>query len=94
MTELFRFLFALTALLTFLQPANAEDFPQPPELKPDVDFWVSIFTRYSTSEGVLHDSRNLGVVYERIDIPAKASVSSTAAIAFLRLPTIRFRSRR
>ena len=52
--------------------AGAEEtFPQPAELQPDVDFWVSIFTRYDSSEGVLHDSRNLSVVYERIDIPAK-----------------------
>ena len=72
-TELSRFLIALIALLFIMHPARAEDFPQPPELKPDVDFWVSIFTRYSTSEGVLHDSRNLGVVYERIDVPPKAS---------------------
>ena len=44
-----------------------ETFPQPPELQPDVDFWVDIFTRYTTNQGVLHDSRNLGVVYEHIN---------------------------
>jgi membrane-bound lytic murein transglycosylase D len=51
----------------------AETFPQPAELQPDVDFWVSIFTRYSTDEGVLHDNRNMGVVYDRLDMPAKLS---------------------
>ena len=50
-----------------------ETFPKPPELQPDVDFWVSIFTAYDTSEGVLHDNRHLGVVYGKVDIPAKAS---------------------
>jgi membrane-bound lytic murein transglycosylase D len=50
-----------------------ELFPQPPELQPDVDFWVSIFTEYSTDEGVLHDNRNLGVVYERLAMPADLS---------------------
>ncbi len=50
----------------------AEDlFPLPPELQPDVDFWVAIFTEYSTDEGVLHDNRNLAVVYERLDMPEK-----------------------
>ena len=54
--------------------AHADDvFPQPPELQPDVDFWISIFTRYSTDEGVLHDNRNLGVVYARLDMPANLS---------------------
>ena len=51
----------------------SETFPKPPELQPDVDFWVSIFTRYSTDEGVLHDNRNLGVVYDRLDMPANLS---------------------
>ncbi len=51
----------------------SETFPKPPELQPDVDFWVAIFTRYSTDEGVLHDNRNLGVVYDRLDMPANLS---------------------
>ena len=47
-----------------------ETFPQPPELQPDIDFWVDIFTRYTTDQGVLHDTRNLAVVYELIDFSA------------------------
>lgn len=53
--------------------AATETFPLPAELKPDVDFWISIFTGYATDEGVLHDSRNLAVIYERIDMPATLS---------------------
>jgi len=45
-------------------------FPKPPELERDVDFWVGIFTKYSTDEGVLHDNRNLAVVYEIVPMPA------------------------
>jgi len=56
------------------QSVHAEEtFPFPAELQPDVDFWVSIFTRYGTDEGVLHDNRNLAVVYERIDMPSGIS---------------------
>lgn len=66
-----------SAILLFLVSGaaiNAADvFPQPAELQPDVDFWLSIFTRYSTEEGVLHDNRDLSVVYERIDMPASLS---------------------
>jgi membrane-bound lytic murein transglycosylase D len=47
-----------------------ELFPVPPELQRDVDFWVNIFTHYTTDQGVLHDNRNLAVVYERVDLPA------------------------
>ncbi|MDJ0938500.1 MAG: LysM peptidoglycan-binding domain-containing protein [Woeseiaceae bacterium] len=53
--------------------AADERFPQPAELKPDVDFWLAIFSRYSSDEGVLHDNRHLGVVYERVDMPARLS---------------------
>ena len=48
-------------------------FPLPGELRQDVDFWLSIFTSYTTSEGVLHDSRNLAVVYEKVPLPENAS---------------------
>jgi membrane-bound lytic murein transglycosylase D len=50
-----------------------ETFPQPPQLQPDVDFWVDIFTRYTTNQGVLHDTRNMAVVYEHIDFSAADS---------------------
>ncbi|MDZ7769006.1 MAG: lytic transglycosylase domain-containing protein [Woeseiaceae bacterium] len=45
-------------------------FPVPEELEPDVGFWLAVFTDYSTDEGVLHDNRYLGVVYERVTMPA------------------------
>ncbi len=48
-----------------------ETFPQPPELQPDVDFWIAIFSTVGNDEGVLHDNRNLGVVYERLAMPEK-----------------------
>ncbi len=60
-------------LILLMAAASADEtFPQPPELQPDVDFWISIFTRYSTDEGVLHDNRNLAVVYERLHMPASS----------------------
>ena len=48
-------------------------FPQPAELQVDVDFWVSIFTKYDSDAGVLHDNRHLGIVYEQIDLSSKMS---------------------
>jgi membrane-bound lytic murein transglycosylase D len=46
-----------------------ETFPQPPELKPDVDFWIDVFTLYGNNEGVLHDNRSLAIVYDRLAMP-------------------------
>ncbi len=62
-------LFLLFALLSVPVAAD-ETFPQPPQLQPDVDFWVEIFTRYTTNQGVLHDTRDMAVVYEHIDFSA------------------------
>ena len=62
----------LLAALPFLSPAGADEtFPQPPELQPDVDFWTAIFTEVGNDEGVLHDNRDLSIVYERIAMPEK-----------------------
>ena len=74
MTSL-RCLLALLLLSLSAAVSADERFPQPPELQPDVDFWLAIFTEYSTDEGVLHDNRNLGVVYTRLDMPASLSRS-------------------
>jgi len=69
----FRPNYLLLILLATGAASADETFPQPPELKPDVDFWVSIFTRYGSDEGVLHDNRNLAVVYARLDMPSSLS---------------------
>jgi len=66
-------IWALIMLLAAGSLQADETFPLPGELQRDVDFWVDIFTRYSTAQGVLHDNRNLSVVYERIDFKDGAS---------------------
>ncbi len=68
-----RRIFVLLLALAGSAAAADDVFPQPPELQADVDFWIDVFTRYSTEEGVLHDNRNLGVVYERLKLPSKLS---------------------
>jgi membrane-bound lytic murein transglycosylase D len=58
---------------TFAHGDDDSLFPQPAELDRDVNFWLSIFTNYTTREGVLHDSRNLAVVYEKLPLPENVS---------------------
>jgi membrane-bound lytic murein transglycosylase D len=65
-------LLSLVLLASAAAPAQ-DTFPQPPELQPDVDFWIAVFTEVSTDEGVLHDNRNLDVVYDRVAMPAELS---------------------
>ena len=75
-------LFLVAATMAF---ANDEAlFPRPQALERDVNFWVSIFTEYSTSQGALHDQRNLAVVYEKIDLPENASRRTRNRLAKVR----------
>src|SRR5438270_510384 len=39
-------------------------------MKKNVDFWVSIYTRYYTHQGVIHDAKYIDHVYEVIDFRA------------------------
>jgi membrane-bound lytic murein transglycosylase D len=63
------------------QATSEELFPIPAELEPDVNFWLSIFTQYNTREGVLHDNRYLGVVYEKVALPENVSRRQRQRIA-------------
>lgn len=46
---------------------NNELFPEPPELKPNVNFWVDVYSRYSDNEAIIHDNRDLDIRYEVVD---------------------------
>lgn len=72
----------LSANLTLLGSgawAAPADFPEPPELRRDVDFWLKVYTEISTEQGYLHDEQNLGVVYGRADLPASLTGAAREA---------------
>lgn len=48
-------------------------FPMPAAIKHDVAFWKKIYTEVSTNEGLIHDDRNLAIVYQKVRLPEKAS---------------------
>ncbi len=43
-------------------------FPVPKQLEPNVEFWVRIFSLYSKSEVVIHDSNHPKVVYDIVNL--------------------------
>ncbi len=67
-------LFVLTSLVHAAATQQSQtqdlDFPLYPVIKPNVDFWVDIFTKYSKSQGVIHHSTNLNIVYEVVLLDA------------------------
>lgn len=49
--------------------ADFDLFPVYPSIKPNVEFWTKVYTTYSTTQGILHDSENLHIIYEAIELP-------------------------
>ncbi len=55
-----------------LEKPEIEIFPVYPSIAPNVAFWTDMFTRYTRSQGVIHDIRNLDRIYEVIRLdPAR-----------------------
>jgi len=60
----------------FTESTHSSDaeFPLYPAIKPNVDFWVNIFTKYSKAHGVIHDINNLAIVYEVVTLDPSETV--------------------
>jgi membrane-bound lytic murein transglycosylase D len=43
-------------------------FPEYESIRPNISFWKKIYTQYSTTQGVIHDKRKLGIIYEVIEL--------------------------
>lgn len=77
MNHLLRILLIVTvaagALVAGTATAAPRDFPRPAALERDVGFWKRIYSEVGTDAGLLHDTRNLSVVYEVTKIPTGLS---------------------
>lgn len=47
---------------------KADAFAVPKGMEKQVGFWVDIYTKYTTQEGVIHDSEYIDLVYESVDL--------------------------
>jgi membrane-bound lytic murein transglycosylase D len=61
-------LFAVMAFYSADAAAFSDTFPVYDSIRPNVSFWKKIYTEYSTTQGVIHDKRKLGIIYEVIDL--------------------------
>lgn len=50
--------------------AHLEPFPVFDSIRPNVEFWIKVYTRYPLNKGIIHDSEDLRIIYEIIDLPA------------------------
>jgi membrane-bound lytic murein transglycosylase D len=65
--------FSIVVVLCSL-PAGADTITEPDtfpvydSIRPNVSFWGKIYAQYSTTQGVIHDKRNLGIIYDVIEL--------------------------
>ncbi len=52
-----------------------DPFAVPPQLEPDVRFWIRVYTEVGTEQGLLHDAWNLALVYEVLRFDPDASLA-------------------
>jgi membrane-bound lytic murein transglycosylase D len=45
-------------------------FPVPPEIQPNVDFWRHVYGIWSRGQVAIHDDEHMGVIYEVVKLPA------------------------
>jgi membrane-bound lytic murein transglycosylase D len=68
----FRPLALIVAAITVLSLTSfslaAEPFPHYDAIQPNVSFWIKAYSKYTTQQAVVHDSRNLDIIYDVIDL--------------------------
>jgi len=66
-----KYIFVLVVILVAFSSdiqAESKSFPVFECIQPNVSFWTQIYTKYSSNQGVIHDSRNLGIIYGSIKL--------------------------
>ena len=48
--------------------ASVESFPHYPSLTRNVDFWKKVYTKFPSTKGFVHDSYNLSIIYDVVDL--------------------------
>ena len=76
--------------LLLASPARSDEpFPVFPCIRDNVSFWEDVYSRYTTTQGILHDQDNLRIIYRVVDLvdwntPGAAAINKKL-IKFARL---------
>ena len=65
---LFISLFFVETVVTYANNSKNGLFPNPAVLKPNIEFWIDVYSKYSERQVIIHDSWNLGIVYEIVHL--------------------------
>jgi len=50
------------------EKSQHDPFPVVPELRNAVNFWKKVYSKYTTHQGIIHDNRNLDIIYEIVEL--------------------------
>ncbi|MCI0400741.1 MAG: LysM peptidoglycan-binding domain-containing protein, partial [Gammaproteobacteria bacterium] len=64
---------ALCLLPASILAKESTVLPRPPELEPAIQFWTRVYTEVSSQGGLVHDDRELNVVYDVVHFPPETS---------------------
>ena len=48
--------------------SEADPFPVPQCIQPNVGFWKKVYSEYHSGQGIIHDNQNLDIVYDVVEI--------------------------
>jgi membrane-bound lytic murein transglycosylase D len=68
-------------VMLFALPLAAETLTRPAGLERDIAFWREVFAEVTSKQALVHDNRNLSVVYATVDLPENVSTRQRRRIA-------------
>jgi membrane-bound lytic murein transglycosylase D len=85
------FLFFLLLLLSSVALAadlpafpDPQRFPMPKDYEPNVRFWMKVYGEWEEDKMIIHDARNMDIVFEVVDVPEENELLRTASSVELR----------
>ncbi len=76
-----RVLLALWAGFLLSGVQAGELLPRPAGLEPDIGFWRRIFAECTSAQGLIHDNRDLDIVYEKLDLSTEDNPARIQRVA-------------
>ena len=62
---------------TYSKPVESNEiFPEFPALRHNIEFWKKIYSFYNSNQGVIHDTDNLNIVYDVIELEPRSRKGS------------------
>jgi len=69
----------LTVIQGYGLTVDESVFPIPENLKPNIQFWIKVYTLYTSDQVIIHDSENLERIYKVVDTNEILNTPSTSS---------------